>query len=237
MDQVKKTEACPLCDGHRLEVRRDLATKFRYLGKDVVLDGQEHTVCADCGFSFLDDGQTERNNELFYALEAKVVKGIAPRKVLELRQKYGLTQAQAVKIFKVPKRSFSKWERGEVAPAAGIANTLLLALKYPDYMRIMADEVGETVDLPPCEKLVPHAVVKDLQEKLARRETEVTVRIQAAYAAGKRDGMQRKQVFAVRHTMGAYEAAGSLYARFDSMDDFPQVVLWQKEKVRQHPPR
>jgi len=236
--EIDPAECCPVCDGHRLEIRFDRKIKFRYLGKDVVQEGVEHTVCLACGCSFNIPGQMARNNAAFYALEAQVVKGIAPRKILELRQKYGMTQAQAAKIFKCAKRAFSKWERGEVAPNSALANVLLLALEHTEMMRVMAGAAGEKLDLPVSPKLVPHEIVADLQARLAWRDLEEQRKIEAAYAAGQRDGALRHQVRVVKmERMFDRPAKGynqDAYAKIEPGNDFiPQdLVIWQKEKQR-----
>lgn len=225
----KKLIVCPLCEGERLEVRHELTTRYRYLGKDVSIEGQEHTVCNDCGFSFFADGQIERNSALFDALEARVVKGISPRKILELRQKYGITQAQAASIFKCAKRAFSKWERGEVAPAAAVANVLNLAFKNQEYMRIMADAAGEQINLMPSQMMVPHSEIVTLKDMLARRDIEDHVRRQEAYEAGRKEGLRQSYQIKIDTSRMVREVAFG--RQIDSGDVSLELLLWQKEKL------
>lgn len=149
MSASKPRIQCPLCDSTNVEIRHDHCVKYRYLKKDLVLEGQEHTVCRDCECSFFADGQIERNNKRFIAFEKSVVKDISPREIRELREKYMLSQEQAQKIFNCRGANcFSKWERGEVAPTGTAATLLLLALEDASIMQKLADKAGERIECP-----------------------------------------------------------------------------------------
>ncbi len=148
MSHKAKIELCPLCDSKSTEVLHDQSIKYRYLKKVHVLDGQEHTVCKDCGCSFFGKGQIERNNVRFLEFEKSIVKDISPRNVLELREKYQLSQEQATRIFNCGATAFSKWERGEVAPTGTAALMLQLALEDSYVMKILAEKAGERVSIP-----------------------------------------------------------------------------------------
>lgn len=143
MKNRPSAETCPLCGSSNTEVRFDRVRKFKYLKRILVLNGLEQTVCLDCGCSFNADGQTKRNNERFFEFEKSVLGGIiAPRKIVELRQKYNLTQEEAKKIFKTTGNLFSKWERGESAPSSAVSNLLETALEDPVIMERFARRVG-----------------------------------------------------------------------------------------------
>ena len=156
-------EVCPLCGG-TLEARHDRQTTYRYLGKQHVLKDQEHTVCTGCGTSFSMEGQIARNKEKFLAWADTFIKHIAPWEILELREKYDLSQAQANQIFHCGPTQFSKWERGEVAPTGTAALALLEALENPEYMKKLARRAGVTIHIASEAKPTPVAAVagKDL---------------------------------------------------------------------------
>lgn len=140
---------CPLCGSTRLEVRHDHSVTYRYLKKDHVLDGQEHTVCLDCDISFCAAEQLARNRELFDAFERQIVKDIAPREVRELREKYLITQEEATRIFNCGSpTAFSKWERGDTAPTGPTALLLRLALEDVATMQKLAARAGVEIDVP-----------------------------------------------------------------------------------------
>ncbi|GEC97706.1 hypothetical protein ZRA01_37790 [Zoogloea ramigera] len=140
---------CPLCGSTCLEVRHDHSVTYRYLKKDHVLDGQEHTVCLDCDISFCAAEQLSRNRDLFDAFERQIVKDIAPREVRELREKYLITQEEATRIFHCGSpTAFSKWERGDTAPTGPTALLLRLALEDVATMQKLADRAGVKIDIP-----------------------------------------------------------------------------------------
>lgn len=150
MTNREKTESCPLCDSQNTEVRFDRERRFKYLKKERILTGLEHTICIDCGCSFNAKGQIQRNNERFFEFEQSVLDGIiSPRKIVELRQTYNLTQEQAKRIFKTTGNLFSKWERGESAPSSAVSNLLLAALEDAVIMKRMALRAGvKNIELP-----------------------------------------------------------------------------------------
>lgn len=144
--KTSKTPICPLCDSAKVEIRRDRKAIYTYLKKKHVLDGQEHTVCTECGTSFYADGQIERNNARFVAWSKGIVKHIAPWEIRELREKYDLSQEQAGVVFQCgSKTQFSKWERGEVAPTGTASITLRMALNDQEFMSKLARQAGVAI--------------------------------------------------------------------------------------------
>lgn len=52
---------------------------------------------------------------------------MSPKRVREIRKHFGLSQVAAGRIFGGGSRGFYKYERGEVAPSAGLERLLWLA--------------------------------------------------------------------------------------------------------------
>lgn len=143
MTNRETTEPCPICDSRNTEIRFDRERQIKYLRRNHVIDGLEHTVCLECGCSFNAHGQIERNNQRFFEFEKSILDGIiAPRKIVELRQTYNLTQEQAKNIFKSTGNLFSKWERGESAPSSAVSNLLEAALEDKVIMDRLARRAG-----------------------------------------------------------------------------------------------
>lgn len=147
MTMTSTSAKCPLCDSTHVEIRRDVDVRYTYLRKKHVLGGQEHTLCLDCGCSFFQDGQMERNNERFMAFAESIVKNIAPWEIHGIREKYGLSQEQANTIFNCGPTQFSKWERGEVAPTGTASIALREALNNPEFMSKLARQAGVTIHI------------------------------------------------------------------------------------------
>lgn len=152
-------ETCPLCGSESLEIRHDKTRQIKYLKKPHTLEGLEHTVCLECGCSFNVKGQTERNNARFLEFETKLLNGIiSPRQIIELRQKYNLTQEMAKQIFKSTGNLFSKWERGESAPSSAVSNILLAALEDPTIMGRLAQRANVSIAEEKAENTVPAGI-------------------------------------------------------------------------------
>lgn len=183
MKKIINLEQCPICDSPRVDIRHDRSMRYRYLKKDHVLEGQEHTVCQDCGLSFYQPGQIDRNNQRFAAFEKSIVKGISPNEIRSLREEYLMTQDQAARIFDCGKTAFSKWERGEVAPTGPTALLLRMALENPGFMKSLADKAGETVDI----RVTPSKLEENVAAFYSTGETMATrtVREYAMPAIGK----------------------------------------------------
>lgn len=151
-----------MCDSARIEVRHDRTTRYRYLKREYLLEGQEHTICLDCSTSFYQEGQIQRNNQRLQAFAATVVKHIAPWDIRAMRERYGLSQADAAQIFGCGPRAFSKWERGEVAPTGATARLLKLALNHPEVLAALAQDAGLVLNLPVQARVVTVATARDV---------------------------------------------------------------------------
>lgn len=226
---------CPLCDSSRIEVRYDRKARYRYLKNEHVLEGQEHTVCLECGTSYYQDGQIERNNERLLKFSEGIVKHIAPWQIREVREKYMLTQADAARIFCCGPRAFSKWERGEVAPTGATAKLLRMALKSPEVMLAAAMDAGVKLD----------GVIDSIASNVAHEVMAVVEgRIKAVYEAGHKDG--HKKGHAEGHEAG--RRAGLVqkvnlvlseqrtrpgvldYVDDDEGGDFSEDIPWQEKR-------
>lgn len=220
---------CPLCNG-ALEIRRDRTYQFKFRGDVHTLDGLERLVCLGCGTGISSKDTAAHNQAAILAFQRSIAGEMAPIDVLALREKYGMSQEQAGRIFKTARRAFSKWERGEVAPNAGVANVLRLALDHPEYMRFMADKAGEHVDLPCSPQMVPHAELVALQEQLVRQEKDNHIRRRESYEAGMKEGQRRRIVMASWSSPWPELEA---FGKSSFNDELPvSLMIWQKEKPR-----
>lgn len=177
MNTSTTAHECPLCGSTRLEVRHDYSVTYRYLKQNHVLEGQEHTLCLECEISFFTEDQLDRNQQLFFEFEQKIVKGIAPREVRELRDKYLITQEQATRIFECGSpTAFSKWERGDSAPTGPTALLLRMALEDSSFMEKLATRAGVRIDIPdriaatPSAPHKPQPAIADFVCKMLTRE-------------------------------------------------------------------
>jgi len=87
------------------------------------------------------DGQlTDEDNEIAEAArrEAKALSrnaALTPLQIKAIREKLGLSQSAASKMFGGGPKSFEKYESGEVSPSASLIKLLLFALEHPDFFQ------------------------------------------------------------------------------------------------------
>jgi HTH-type transcriptional regulator/antitoxin MqsA len=104
--------ACPLCESQKFHERDDHAFSFKQGRKTHIVDHLKHHACDDCGFSIFTPEQQDFNNQRVKDFQASLEDFVSPSQVLELREKYLITQTDANKIFGGGPTAFSKYERG-----------------------------------------------------------------------------------------------------------------------------
>lgn len=133
---------CPICGSDALVEKSDHAYSFSHGRKKHTIDGLKRSLCSDCGVSLFLPSQLKSNNARVREFQSALVDFISPAQVLELREKYMITQADANKIFGGGPTAFSKYERGLASPNAGIARQMLRALKDGTFMASLAAPHG-----------------------------------------------------------------------------------------------
>jgi putative zinc finger/helix-turn-helix YgiT family protein len=141
-ENTSPAHACPMCGEGSLQPRADRQYVFRYLRRLHTVAGLEHAVCDRCGTSSYLPGQLARNKTRIEQAQREVAGYIGPQDILALRERYGLSQKLAARIFGGGVRAFSKWERGEVRPAEPTAKLMHLALADPGAMRSLVKLAG-----------------------------------------------------------------------------------------------
>lgn len=177
MENSTRNCVCPMCEDGTLQERSDRQFSFRYLRRVHTVDGLEHAVCDRCGTSSFLPGQMERNKARIEKVQRSLVGYIGPQDILALRERYGLTQKLAARIFGGGVRAFSKWERGEVKPAEPTAKLMRLALNDPRAMGSLVKMAG----------LDPKS---DEFAGLAQAEKEHVLELAAKLAQGLHDRMR-----------------------------------------------
>lgn len=130
---------CPVCGEKSLLEVLDYKYSFRHGRKEHVVDGLAKSECSECGASMFMPEQLDKNNEKVKLFQSSLKDFISATKILELREKYKITQSQANIIFGGGPTAFSKYERGLASPTAGNARLMLAALKNPKFMASLAE--------------------------------------------------------------------------------------------------
>jgi HTH-type transcriptional regulator/antitoxin MqsA len=109
-----------------------------YQGKSVTVHAVSGYRCPDCDEAVYDDESYDRVAAAGDGL-VKAMRKSNPPEVRVIREKLGLTQAQAGKIFGGGVNAFSRYERGESKPSTQMRKLLKIAEKHPELVKEIAE--------------------------------------------------------------------------------------------------
>jgi len=127
-DMNNKT-LCPLCgEGHLTPTTDELVTEYR---------GQQGTValhlaeCDVCGSEITGDADSRANKRAVLAFRKSVDGLMTGAEIRAVRERYGITQDQAARLFGGGPKAFSKYESDDVAHSEAM-NTLLCLVRQSE---------------------------------------------------------------------------------------------------------
>ena len=132
---MKEDLRCPICEEGNLseEVSKD---KVDYKGETAELD-LHFSVCDSCGSEQVNVQQSRMNKRYMVAFKKKVDGLLTGSEVKSVREKLGLTQSDAAKIFGGGPVAFSKYESDDVTQSEAMDRLLRVAEEVPgvfDYL-------------------------------------------------------------------------------------------------------
>jgi HTH-type transcriptional regulator / antitoxin MqsA len=135
---------CPSC-GHNQMVTKICDEILSYGGKSVILHNMKGNFCPECGEGVWDAESYRRYTEEQTQLASvgAVIRGI--------RKHLGMTQIRMAEIFGVGKMAFSRYERGETAPAPAFVKLLRIVDRHPEL-------IAELQEPSPDEQLTTRTV-------------------------------------------------------------------------------
>lgn len=148
-------QTCPICGEGHLEARV-AKNAVEYKGHTAVLDAH-YAVCDTCGSEQTNAAQARMNKRAMLAFKKRVDGLLTGAEVRALRERLGIKQQEASRIFGGGPVAFSKYENDDVMQSEAMDRLLRLAADVPGafgYLRQQA--TGETplaeqwtrVDLP-----------------------------------------------------------------------------------------
>lgn len=146
---------CVICGGPATLVE-ELET-MNMAGRRVTYMDQFYR-CGRCGETFYNGGMA---NESFRRATA-VIRAedglLAPEEIVELRRKYGLTQAQLERLIGAGEKTVVRWERGTVSQNK-TADTLLRVLRdFPDVVTHLVKQGRRLANPRPRARRTPRKV-------------------------------------------------------------------------------
>jgi HTH-type transcriptional regulator/antitoxin MqsA len=118
-------EFCPIC-GEGCLSEQKTTNEVAYKGQTAVLDSF-FAVCDVCGVEQADASHLRKNKRQMIAFRKQVEGLLSGAEVTALRERLGITQAQAAEIFGGGPTAFSKYESDDVAQSEAMDKLLRLA--------------------------------------------------------------------------------------------------------------
>lgn len=131
---------CPLCEVGYLHDHHE-KTEMAYSGQKSMLDSC-YSVCNACGAEQVTAEQARFNKRTMNAFKKTVDGLLTGKQVRGVRERLGLTQAQAAQIFGGGPVAFSKYESDDVAQSEAMDKLLRLAADVPDAFSYLAQKAG-----------------------------------------------------------------------------------------------
>lgn len=130
---------CPICEEGSLSERVE-KNRVRYKGVEAELD-LRFSVCDSCGSDQSDVRQTRLNKRYMVAFKKQVDGLLTGSEVKSVREKLGLTQSEAARIFGGGPVAFSKYESDDVAQSEAMDRLLRVAVEVPEAFEYLARRV------------------------------------------------------------------------------------------------
>lgn len=127
---------CPACDANMKHETWDKVISYR--GRLVTVHAVAGFRCPECGEAVYDDESYDRVAAAGDGL-VKAMRKANPPEVRMIREKLGLTQAQAGKVFGGGVNAFSRYERGAAKPSTQMRKLLKIAEKHPELVKELAE--------------------------------------------------------------------------------------------------
>jgi HTH-type transcriptional regulator/antitoxin MqsA len=121
---------CTECGAADFDVRIE-PDEFQRNGQSFMAD-VEYSVCRECGDEIIFPEQIKRNDCRVRDAWRRIDGLLTAEEIVALRNKLGLTQQEAAKIFGGGANAFSKYERSEVIQSAAMDKLMRSALDVPD---------------------------------------------------------------------------------------------------------
>jgi len=126
---VASTEICPICGEGHLE-HKVAKNNVEYKGQSAELD-LLYSECDSCGSEQSDAAQLRANKRAMVCFKKQVDGLLTGVQVRALRERLGINQAEAARIFGGGPVAFSKYEADDVAQSEAMDKLLRLADSVP----------------------------------------------------------------------------------------------------------
>ena len=163
---------CPLCgEGHITPRTESLETEYRGQQGTVTL---RYAECDACGSEITGDADGRANKRAVLAFRKSVDGLLTGAEIRALREKLGITQEQASRLFGGGPKAFSKYEADDVAPSEAMNTLLCLVRRSEDAFWELLALKEMTAELPVRRVAKRHTIDAPLMR------IELTIRYEVA---------------------------------------------------------
>jgi HTH-type transcriptional regulator/antitoxin MqsA len=153
------TNKCSKCGSSNFEEHIE-PDDFMRNGQSFSVD-VAHSVCCQCGYEVIFAEQIKRNDCVLRDAWRKIDGLLTASEIVELRNKLGLTQQEAAKIFGGGINAFSKYERSEVIQSVAMDKLMRLALNIPDVLIWLKQQSGLSIASYDNIKAITERIIAD----------------------------------------------------------------------------
>lgn len=176
-------ELCSICgEGHVTGHIDQLESEYR--GKTALVP-MHYKSCNVCGSDFAGADESRLNKRSILAFRKAIDGLLTGVEICALRERYGISQKQASRLFGGGPVAFSKYENDDVAHSESMDKLLRLVLKSEFAFWALAEQEGMTAELAPKESRATPRIYKTTSTNVIAvqfRSTDFTpTRISAAH--------------------------------------------------------
>ncbi|WP_123297560.1 type II toxin-antitoxin system MqsA family antitoxin [Comamonas sp. BIGb0124] len=141
---MNKINACPFCGcGESTEFVFDDEQIIGGLAAKIPLHMRQ---CSNCGSEFTSEEDSRKNHRALIAHKRRTLDFVTAKRILALRNKYGITQKQAGQIFGGGPVAFSKYERDELCQSEQMDRLLVGAEEFPAFFALLCRRANVHVE-------------------------------------------------------------------------------------------
>ncbi|MBB3192092.1 type II toxin-antitoxin system MqsA family antitoxin [Halomonas cerina] len=120
----------------------EVEEKFLHKGAYLSVPGIKYYKCSSCEEEFVDYALDKENSFLVNEKKKQAEGRRTAGEVFRLRKRFGISQADAAKVFGGGANAFSKYERGEVTQSAAMDKLMSVAEDIPGVMEYLCEKEG-----------------------------------------------------------------------------------------------
>jgi HTH-type transcriptional regulator / antitoxin MqsA len=136
---------CPICgEGHVTNHVEQVETEYK---ETKGLVASHYQLCDACGSDFAGAAEMRANKRTILAFRKQVDGLLSGPEILALRDRYGINQKQAARLFGGGPVAFSKYENDDVAHSEAMDKLLRLVLRSETAFWELVDQEGMTAEL------------------------------------------------------------------------------------------